>query len=281
MEVESCSIPRIIWIMWYQGFDEAPEVVQKCLASWKKYNPTWKIISLDKNNLENNINLRDVVDIHRKDISIQEVSNIVRINLLAKYGGVWVDATCFCCQSLDDWIDYYASSGFFAFNKPGRDRLLSNWFLASGKNCYLTAVMCRENNLFWSSNYFTNQQSNYGRITVWILAKVLNRNSYTTRWWFSFLILKVFKVYPYFTVHYLFSEIIRKDDLCKKIWNETRKISADIPHKLQRVGLLQALPEEIKEDIDSRKAPLYKLTWKHNKSAYPKGCILDYLLRSI
>jgi mannosyltransferase OCH1-like enzyme len=32
------DIPKIIWFMWLQGFDNAPILVKKCYDLWVKYN---------------------------------------------------------------------------------------------------------------------------------------------------------------------------------------------------------------------------------------------------
>ena len=58
-------------------------------------------------------------------------ADLARLDLLARHGGVWADATCFCVRPLDDWLLPCLPSGFFAFDRPGPDRLLSTWFLAA------------------------------------------------------------------------------------------------------------------------------------------------------
>ena len=281
MKEANAEIPRIIWIMWWQGFDKAPDLVKKCYFSWKKHNPTWKIILLDEKNLDEYIDVQNIVNINRRDITIQKVSNILRINLLKKYGGVWVDATCFCCVPLDTWLSNYTKSGFFAFANPGKDRLFSSWFLVSGKNGYLISKYCDEHNLFWNRNCFSNQYTKQGLFIVKQLSRILNRNSYTTKWWFSWVVLKIIKVYPYFIFHYHFAKIIKEDTLFRRIWNETEKYSADIPHKVLSSGLLQPLSQEIKQYIDNSQSPLYKLTWKYKVDKFSEGCTLHYLLESI
>ena len=49
--------PKHIFILWFQGFENAPFIVKKCLESWKLKNPTWKIIELDDNNISDYINI--------------------------------------------------------------------------------------------------------------------------------------------------------------------------------------------------------------------------------
>ena len=33
-----------IYILWFQGFDNAPLLVKNCVQSWKHYNPDWNIV---------------------------------------------------------------------------------------------------------------------------------------------------------------------------------------------------------------------------------------------
>ena len=45
-----------IFICWFQGFDNAPEIVKNCLKSWYHYNPDWNIIEIDDNSLKKYMN---------------------------------------------------------------------------------------------------------------------------------------------------------------------------------------------------------------------------------
>ena len=265
--------------MWLQGLDVAPELVKRCVYSWQRHNPDWKIIVLDEQNLKEYIEVYDFVGRNRATITIQALSDIIRINLLAKFGGVWADATCFCCQPLAEWIGNYMTSGFFAFEKPGPDRLISNWFLASGKNCHLTQTFCKATNSYWSQNYFPFQKSRWGRKIIKELSKILNRNVRLASLWVYPLTAKVLRLHPYFCHHYIFYRVVTTDARSGELWRQTPKISADIPHRLQFAGLLKPASAEIKTIIDGRKDPLYKLDWRCDPDSV-LGCNLDYLLRS-
>lgn len=276
----SVEIPRIIWIMWLQGFDLAPGLVKKCLLSWQRHNPKWKIVLLDEKNIKDHVNLDDIIKPDRQTISMQALSNIVRINLLAKFGGVWVDSTCFCCRPLDEWIGNHLTSGFFAFEKPGRDRLISSWFLASGKNCHLTDAYCQEVNSYWSRNLFLHQNKPLGRKIVKWTGKILNRNVRLAGLWVHPFTAKILRLHPYHWFHYIFYRVVATDERSGKIWCQTPKISADIPHRLQIAGLLKPASAGIRAIIDGRKDPLYKLNWRCDQDSVP-GCTLDYLLHSV
>lgn len=83
------ALPKIIWMLWLQGIDQAPDLVQKCVRSWQRHNPDWKIIVLDEHSLKSFVNLDEICHRNRRVISEQAMADIVRINLLAKCGGVW------------------------------------------------------------------------------------------------------------------------------------------------------------------------------------------------
>ena len=128
---------KVLFIYWAQKFINAPIVVKKCLLSWKLKNPTWKIIELDDDNLSEYIDIvKEIPNIQNKNITKTSYSDIVRIFLLAKYGGCWCDATAFCNQSLDDWLNKNISTNFFGFELKS-DRMLSSWFLYSEENNYI------------------------------------------------------------------------------------------------------------------------------------------------
>lgn len=131
-----CPINKVIWICWFQGWENAPWLVRKCLSSWQQHNPEWDIRTLDRNSVQRYIELPDLAG---KTITAASMSDIIRILLLHEYGGVWVDATLLCHQPLDTWLPDAMCEGFFAFNSPGWDRPLSSWFIAAEEGHSLIA----------------------------------------------------------------------------------------------------------------------------------------------
>ena len=124
---------KLIFIYWEQKFINAPNFIKKCLLSWKLENPTWKIIEINQNNLKEYIDIETEIP----NCSNKEYNKIIGVFLLEKYGGCWCNSTTFCNQSLDDWLNDYISSGFFAFSKQAQNLSLSNCFLYSEKNHYI------------------------------------------------------------------------------------------------------------------------------------------------
>jgi hypothetical protein len=276
MESKGRSIPRKIWLLWLQGQSNAPFIVRKCVESWENQNPDWEINFLDREKLNDYITV-SLPKEKLAGLSLAKQSNLIRLQLLSKYGGVWADATTYCMRPLDDWIDDCTASGFFAFYRPSGDRLLANWFMASEPKCPLVA---RVEELYLS--YFLNNQfprmDKKRRFLRKVLYVFFNRNIKTTHNWFSPLIIKCFKIYPYFIFHYIFERVVSTDLESQTIWKRTKKIRARGPLTILRHGLFSTLHHDIKREIDEKRAPLYKLTWKYDSGKYSPSTLLYYLL---
>ena len=272
-------------MMWIQGLDEAPKVVKSCYRSWVDRNPNWDVRMLDLKTCSEYFDIEKTIGNGRKDVSMAHLADIVRINLIADHGGVWVDATCFCVKPLDEWIHEYCSAGFFAFLGHRRDTPISNWLMASHLDCYLTLRIRNEVTIFWQENSFSQQRK--GK-TYRILKLLLNNSLYTTRFWFSPVVTRVLKVLPYFWFHYLFAELLRKDPKFRDLWEKTPKLDAEIPHRIRKWGMLLPASAEARKVIDEKEDLVYKLSWKLSKfdsnfdgRKFPRNCHLEYLLKSL
>ncbi|MFC3024240.1 capsular polysaccharide synthesis protein [Vibrio zhugei] len=131
---DSPVLPKIIWMYWHSGFDNAPEVTQLAVQSWQKMNPDYEV------RLLNNVNIAEYVDADF-DMAFRNTSvrcllpikaDILRLYLLSRYGGVWVDATTFCMTPLNDWLPQaLAPCGIFNFKqKNNPTRPIEVWFIA-------------------------------------------------------------------------------------------------------------------------------------------------------
>ena len=128
------QIPKILFMYWHQGWANAPDIVKRCAATWQRHNPAWDIFFLDSASVLERVKLPPAVE--TLNLPLPALSDVIRICLLKKYGGVWADATLWCTRPLDDWIETVCSpSGFFAYEKPGPGRPISSWFLAASKEC--------------------------------------------------------------------------------------------------------------------------------------------------
>ena len=168
-------IPKKIWMLWYQGVSEAPFIVRSCIDSWIKQNPNWEVIILDSECLNQYVRL-NLPEKKVTSLSLNHLSDLLRLALLSKYGGVWADATTFCMKPLDDWINDCSTSGFFAFYKPGRDRIMSNWFMVSEKGNPIVLKLKERLTLYWVENKFDIPKNRFQKIAKKKLEKILNKS---------------------------------------------------------------------------------------------------------
>ncbi len=92
---------KVVWILWWQGLDKAPEIVKLCINSVKKQFPDFEIKIIDKDNYSSYIEVPKFIleKVDKKIISITTFSDIIRASLLEKYGGLWLDSTLFFSNS--------------------------------------------------------------------------------------------------------------------------------------------------------------------------------------
>lgn len=135
-----------------QGWDKAPYVPRECRLSWEAKNPSWTVIALSKNNIHNYVPAHEIP----KDASIQTQSDVIRLYLLANYGGVWADATCLCLRPLDSWM--HMSGGFWMYRgwrwDVSKSWPIPNvkdgwhgpciWFMASVQGSYLAKTWLKQ-----------------------------------------------------------------------------------------------------------------------------------------
>jgi hypothetical protein len=236
---------KTIYIYWHQGFAFAPDIVKHCLNSWRKYNPGWKLVCVDKTNLSEYIKAPELAFITGLNLNLTAYSDVVRAFLLKENGGVWVDSTLFCNKPLDSWLPGFIKEGFFAFERPGPDRLLSSWFLYSDSGSYI--------------------------MTKW-LEEVVKYYSYMKA------------PHTFFWFHYLFGKLHSEDGYFRELWGRVPKFPANGlgPRYLEEKGFLfKKINVIIKNNIDKKVTPVYKLSRHINYNCSDKMLVINYLFTTI
>lgn len=241
-ETPLTDLPKIIWTFWGSGWSDAPIVVRKCLRTWHQHHPDWVIHELTDHNLSDFINLNEIIpDIEDKVLPYEALTDIIRIALLYKYGGVWVDSTLYCNQSLNTWLPDALRNGFFAFSNPGPDRMISSWFLSALPNNYIVEIFYHRIRSYWKDRSERDH---------------------------------------YFWLHYLFAELYKSDAKFKQEWDKALVISAHGPHYFlpYEKTFPALLTSTIKKNIDKPESPVFKLTHKIDSSLMPHNSTVNYLL---
>lgn len=105
-------IPKIIHYCWFGG-NPKPQLAEKCISSWKKYCPDWKIIEWNESNFDVNRNGYTKMCIEQKKYAF--LSDFVRLFVVAEHGGVYFDTDVELLRPIDALLEYEA---FFGFETP-------------------------------------------------------------------------------------------------------------------------------------------------------------------
>jgi hypothetical protein len=91
-----------VWMCWLQGEDNMPEITRLCVQSIRKYAGKHPVIILSLDNYTNYVEMAPhIVEKYQQGIIKHcHFADILRINILAKLGGVWMDATMLCTKPL-------------------------------------------------------------------------------------------------------------------------------------------------------------------------------------
>lgn len=102
-------IPKIIHYCWF-GRGEKPKLAVKCIASWKKYCPDYKIIEWNEDNFD--ISYNEYTKYCYKNKKYAFLSDYVRLLIVEKYGGIYFDTDVEIIGSLDKLLLNDAFYGF-------------------------------------------------------------------------------------------------------------------------------------------------------------------------
>lgn len=101
-----------IWVCWYSGIENAPELVRRCIESIYEHANGHPVNLVTQYNLDSYIDIPSIFKerLNNKEMRLAHFSDVLRIYLLEKYGGLWLDATIFCKKDLPE---QYFTENFF------------------------------------------------------------------------------------------------------------------------------------------------------------------------
>lgn len=179
-----------IWIFWWQGIEKAPEVVRICTNSVKKHAGDHRIIIVSEDNYTRYAEIPDYIIKRLKNgqITLTHFSDILRVELLYKHGGIWMDATLWLTGDIpediyrlpfytikhDKYSDWHVCRGkwstfFFCAGKYNplmrfcRDFLYTYWKTENSLICYLiidVAICLAYDNYIWANKMIEDVDAN-------------------------------------------------------------------------------------------------------------------------
>ena len=104
--VENLDSNAPVWSVWWQGEDNAPEVVKMCFAGVNARRGAHPFRIITKDNFREYIDIPEHITrkVQNKTISLTHFSDILRVYLLYHYGGLWMDATVLAVDDIPEEI---------------------------------------------------------------------------------------------------------------------------------------------------------------------------------
>lgn len=130
------NIPRKIWIFWYDL--DMPEFVGYCVKNVRKLHLDYEVYVLNKDNVTDYLDID--VSILMDKMPIANLSDFIRLKLLQKYGGIWMDSSIILDKNIEEFFlvkkNIFEIIGFYnAYQSEGcRFPVLESWFLAAPKD---------------------------------------------------------------------------------------------------------------------------------------------------
>ena len=103
------KIPKIIHYCWF-GKNPQPELMKKCIKSWKKYLPDYELKLWDENSfdIDSNVFVKQAYESKKWAF----VTDYVRFYALYNYGGIYMDTDVEVLKNLDCFLEHNAFTGY-------------------------------------------------------------------------------------------------------------------------------------------------------------------------
>ena len=144
-----------IWQYWHQGIEAAPDLIKQCFRSVRHYMPDKKQVIITFDTIKDYIELPEIYYrlLENKKMKIAHFSDVLRVYLLEKYGGTWVDSTIFLTDKIPDDI---MNSNFCILQKDIKTDVSKNnnscFFIHSKEYSYHIEALKNILDKYWQDN---------------------------------------------------------------------------------------------------------------------------------
>jgi hypothetical protein len=133
--ITDSEIPRVIWTYWSE--EPPSDFVARCLANWRRYAPDHELRVLHPATIGQWLGPQADVEWFRTLPPVRQ-SDWLRLQLLRRHGGIWIDASTILTQDLG-WVHGARRSGqteyvgfyIHGFSRRLEQPIVENWFMAA------------------------------------------------------------------------------------------------------------------------------------------------------
>ena len=124
-----------VWWCWFQGEENAPDLNKACLKSLRDNLTDREIIVITLDNYKEYTDLPEYIikKFEKGIIPYPQFSDLVRLDLLVRHGGTWIDSSVYCTKYNKEFFDRELFV-FSNYMKGDSSIVLSNWFITSEIN---------------------------------------------------------------------------------------------------------------------------------------------------
>ncbi len=241
-QVESAPI----WVCWWSGEESAPDLVKQCIKSIRNNSGIHQVNLITKATYKKYLNIPQFIldKVDSNEMCLANFSDYLRVALLEKYGGLWLDATIFCSDEIPE--EYFDNPFFTCKSRPVECGYISKFRWTS---------FCLGG---WKNNIFYR----------------FFREAFECYW------KKEVKAIDYLLVDYIIETGYRNIPIIKQQIDNV-KINNLHRDDLQ-AAMNRAEPAEMFQAVLKKDTVLYKLSWRESyslKTSAEKESIYSYFLK--
>ncbi len=167
-----------IWFCWLQGKEQMPPLVSCCYNSLKQNAGRYKVVFLDAQNFSRYVDIAPhIVDKFRKGkLSPTHFSDVLRMNLLERHGGLWLDSTILVVEPLERYakflqLPYFTQKYYHDVDYTAPYNKLNIWCIAYGRRAtFLQGSAIRHNPLFaFVKEFFNDYLKEFDELIDYVL----------------------------------------------------------------------------------------------------------------
>jgi len=182
------TLPKIIWVFWDK--EELPKNISLIINNNKnKLGNEWIINVLNDNNIKNYLDINTFPN-NYINLEIQHKADYLRLKLLEKYGGIWMDASIIINSkdefekmfrdTLDDKIELTAFTLYEKDNLYKYHQYIENWFLIAPQNSNIIKLWLKEFETAINMGFVEYKKYITEQLNVRLFWKIENSNCYLT-----------------------------------------------------------------------------------------------------
>lgn len=145
-----------VWVCWWHGEQDMSPLIRECYRRIREFNPTKKVILITDENLNDWVQFPDYILKKYQEgiITRTHFSDLLRMELLRKYGGVWMDITLMTFSNIpESFYQYPVFTGHYVYDKHdynvSRNRWTSYFWVSRYPNNVLFCFMSDFWRAYW------------------------------------------------------------------------------------------------------------------------------------